>query len=166
MITPPSRSLATSTRRHLRGACLWFVIASCGAAPMPMTVSNQPVAVPVSGTVSGGPELVRFSGNVHVRSTLVRDLDTGKPPMVQLAIDLVDLVGKGLTSGARYISLAEFVNSTELDAHEIIELSFPFHPDTRKGHLVARAGLLALTLRFDARNGAIVEAACRVSGLQ
>jgi len=25
---------------------------------------------------------------------------------------------------------------------------------------------LALTLRFDARNGAIVEAACRVSGLQ
>ncbi len=107
-----------------------------------------------------------FSGNVHIRSTLVRDPDFGKPPTVQLAIDLAGLVGKGLHSGAKYVSSAEFVNSTELNANETIELTFPFHADSRKGHLVARAGLLALTLKFDARNGAIVGAACRVSGME
>jgi len=127
--------------------------------------ATQSAVVPVSGSVGGAPEVVAFSGNVHVRSTLVKDPDFGKPPTVQLAIDLVDVVGKGLTSGAKYISTAEFLNSTEIDAHDVIEVTFPFQPSSAKGHLVARAGLLALTLKFDARNGAITSAACRVSGI-
>lgn len=138
----------------------------CAAAPVSTRVDNPVIAVPVSGTVDGAPELVRFSGSVQVRSTLVRDLDGGKPPLVQLAIDLVDVVGRGLRSGARYVSRAEFVNSTELDAHEVIEFTFPFLPDSSKGHLAPRSGQIALTLRFDARNGAIVAAACRISGVQ
>ena len=76
------------------------------------------------------------------------------------------MVGKGLTSGARYVTTAEFLNTTELDAHEVIEVTFPFQPDSRKGHAVARAGLLALTLKFDARNGAIIGANCRVSSIE
>jgi hypothetical protein len=148
------------------GACLCLSIALCAAAPVSTRVDNPVVTVPVSGTVDGAPELVRFSGNLQVRSTLVRDLDGGKPPLVQLAIDLVDLVGRGLSSGARYVSRAEFVNSTELDAHEVIEFTFPFLPDSRKGHLVPRSGQIALTLRFDARNGAVIDAACRISGVQ
>jgi hypothetical protein len=122
--------------------------------------------VPVSGTVGGAPEAVVFSGNLHVSSRLVTDPDFGKAPSVHLSIDMIDVVGKGMTSGARYVSHAEFVNSAALNANETIELTFPFHPDSRKGYLVARAGMLALTLKFDARNGAILGAACRISGLQ
>lgn len=158
--------LGATARRLVGAAGLWLLVATASASPLPVRVVNAAVAVPVSGTVDGAPELVRFSGNVQVRSTLVRDLDTGKPPLVQLAIDLVDLVGQGMSSGARYVSQAEFVNSAELEAHEVIELSFPFHPGTRKGHQVARTGQLALTLRFDARSGAIIGANCRVSGVQ
>ena len=129
--------------------------------------AEQTAVVPVFfGTVGGVPEVVAFSGNVHIRSNLIKDPDFGKPPTVQLAIDLVDIVGKGMTSGARYVTTAEFINSTEIDSHDVIEVSFPFQPHSKKGHLVARAGLLALTLKFDARNGAIIGAAGRVSGIQ
>jgi hypothetical protein len=130
-----------------------------------VAVHAATTVVPVSGTVGGAPEAVVFSGHLQVQSRLVKDPDFGKAPTVHLAIDLVDVVGKGLSSGARYVSGAEFVNSTELHANETIELTFPFHPESRKGHLVARAGLLALTLKFDARNGAIVGASCRVSSI-
>jgi hypothetical protein len=109
-----------------------------------LVAAAQTTIVPVSGTVGGAPELVAFTGNVHIRSTLVKDPDFGKPPTVQLAVDLVDIVGKGLTSGARYVSSAELHNSTELDAHEVIEMTFPFQPASSKGHLVARAGMMAL----------------------
>ena len=141
------------------GLCLLLATVASAVA------ATQSAVVPVSGTVGGAPEVVAFSGKVHVRSTLVKDPDFGKPPTVQLAIDLFDMVGKGLTSGAKYVTNAEFVNSTEIDAHEVIEVTFPFQPSTSKGHLVARAGLMALTLKFDARNGAIIGAACRVSGI-
>ena len=153
-------------RRRICALCL------AGAAAFAMSfvargaTATQTTVVPVSGTVGGAPEVVRFKGNVHIRSTLVKDPDFGKPPSVQLAIDLVDMVGKGLTSGARYVTTAEFLNTTELDAHEVIEVTFPFQPDSRKGHAVARAGLLALTLKFDARNGAIIGANCRVSSIE
>ncbi len=129
------------------------------------TGSARSATVVVSGSVGGAPEVVAFSGKVQIRSHLVTDPDFGKPPTVHLAIDLVDLIGKGLTSGAKYVSTAEFVNSTEVDANEVIELTFPFQPESRKGHLVARAGNLALTLRFDARNGAVISGTGRVSGL-
>ena len=126
----------------------------------------QTTTVPVSGMVGGAPEVVAFSGNVQIRSLLVKDPDFGKPPTVQLSIDLVDVIGRGLTSKAKYVTTAEFINSTEIDANEVIELTFPFQPESRKGYLVARAGLMALTLKFDARNGAITGAACRISGIE
>jgi hypothetical protein len=133
---------------------------TCAATGAPRTAT-----VPVSGSVGGAPEIVAFSGKVQIRSHLVTDPDFGKPPTVHLAIDLVDMVGKGLSSGAKYVSSAEFMNSTEVDANEVIELTFPFQPETRKGHLVARAGNLALTLRFDARSGAVISGTGRVSGI-
>ena len=147
-------------RAMAAGLCLFAGLA-VGAATAP-----QSTAVPVSGTVGGAPEVVAFSGKVQIRSHLVRDPDFGKPPTVQLAIDLVDVIGKGLTSGAKYVSTAEFVGSTEIDANEVIEVTFPFQPESRKGHMVARAGMMALTLKFDARNGAIIGASCRVSGIE
>ncbi len=130
------------------------------------TGAPRSATVPVSGTVGGAPEIVAFSGKVQIRSHLVTDPDFGKPPTVHLAIDLVDVIGKGLTSGAKYVSTAEFVNTAEIDANEVIELTFPFQPESRKGHLVARAGNLALTLRFDARNGAVISGTGRVSGIE
>jgi hypothetical protein len=146
----------------LRAAAVDLVAGWLGS----VAAAEQTSVVPVSGTVGGAPELVAFTGNVHIRSHLVKDPDFGKPPTVQLSIDLVDLVGKGLTSGARYVTTAEFINSTEIDSHEVIEVSFPFQPSSKKGFLVARAGLLALTLKFDARNGAVIGAAGRVSGIE
>ena len=74
---------------------LWLAVGMAGGA----VAAGQVAVVPVSGTVGGPPELVAFRGNVHIRSTLIKDPDFGKPPTVQLAIDLVDVIGKGLTSG-------------------------------------------------------------------
>lgn len=143
------------------GLCLLLGPVSRAATGAPRSAT-----VAVSGSVGGAPEVVAFSGKVQIRSHLVTDPDFGKPPTVHLAIDLVDLVGKGLTSGAKYVSTAEFVNSTEIDANEAIEMTFPFQPESRKGHLVARAGNLALTLRFDARNGAVISGTGRISGIE
>ncbi len=151
------------SRRRLMTAVLCL---AAGQWTHAATGSPQSATVPVSGTVGGVPEVVAFSGKVLIRSQLVKDPDFGKSPTIQLAIDLVDVVGKGLTSGAKYVSTAEFVNSTEVDANEVIELTFPFQPESRKGHLVARAGNLALTLRFDARNGAVISGTGRVSGIE
>lgn len=123
-------------------------------------------SVPASGVVGGVPESVAFSGSVHLRSTLVPDPDFGKPLAVRLAIDLVDLTGRGLSSGARYVTSAEFVQRVELEMNEPIELTFPFQPQSRRGYLAARAAALVLTLRFDARNGAVVGASCRVNEVE
>ena len=158
----------TSARLWLRAVALGLGLGlavglSAGEAA---TAHSQTASVQVSGTVGGAPEVVAFSGKVQIRSQLIKDPDFGRPPTVQLAIDLVDVVGKGLSSGAKYVSTAEFVNSAEIDANEVIELTFPFQPESRKGHLVARAGNLALTLRFDARNGAVIGGTCRVSGIE
>jgi hypothetical protein len=155
---------AASAWRRAGGIVLAVSLAASLFASSAAASSNA--VVPVSGTVGGAPEVVSFSGKVRIRSTLVKDPDFGKPPTVQLAIDLIDVVGKGLTSGAKYVTTAEFINNTELDGHEVIEISFPFQPDSSKGHLTARAGLMALTLKFDARDGAIIGAACRISGVQ
>ncbi len=143
------------------GLCLYAVQLTYAVTGAP-----QSATVPVSGTVGGAPEVVAFSGKVQIRSHLVTDPDFGRPPTVHLAIDLVELIGKGLTSGAKYVCTAEFVNNTEIDANEVIEVTFPFQPESRKGHLVARAGNLALTLRFDARNGAVISGTGRVSGVE
>ncbi len=130
-----------------------------------ITGSPRSATLPVSGTVGGAPEGVAFSGTVQIRSHLVTDPDFGKPPTVHLAIDLVDLIGRGLTSGAKYVTTAEFVSSAEVNANEVIELTFPFQPQSKKGHLVARSGNIALTLRFDARNGAVIGGSGRVSSI-
>lgn len=126
----------------------------------------QAASVPAAGTVGGLPEGVVFSGSVHLRSTLVHDPDFGKPLTVRLAIDLVDLTGRGLSSGARYVTAAEFVQRIEIDANEPIELTFPFQPQSRRGYMAARSAGLVLTLKFDARNGAIVGASCRVHEIE
>lgn len=130
------------------------------------TPKQHTAAIAVSGTVGGAPEAVRFSGQVQIQSHLVRDPDFGRATVVQLAIDLVDVVGKGMTSGARYVSQAELINSVEVNSNEVIEVTFPFHPESRKGHLVARSANLALTLRFDARSGALIQGSGRVSSIE
>ncbi len=158
------KSVVTRLRLQSLAVTLCLLVGS-GFAAAPVAQLNS-ITVPASGTVGGVPEGVAFSGNVLIRSHLVKDPDFGKPPTVQLSIDLIDLVGKGTRSGAKYVSMAEFVNSTEIDANEVIELTFPFQPESRKGHLVARAGNLALTLRFDARNGAVISGSGRVSGIE
>ena len=160
----PQRECASAPRARWKAFAAGLLLSlgvAAGAAAAPHVAF-----VPVVGTVGGAPEGVVFSGSVQIRSTLVKDPDFGRPPSVQLTIDLVELVGKGLISGAKYVSSAEFVHRTELNSNETIELTFPFHPDSRKGQLAARAGLMLLTLKFDARNGAVTGAACRVAGIE
>lgn len=158
--------IMTNARLRLMAVALGLGLAVGVSTGEAATAHSHSASVQVSGTVGGAPEVVAFSGKVQIRSQLIKDPDFGRPPTVQLAIDLVDVVGKGLSSGAKYVSTAEFVNSTEIDANEVIELTFPFQPESRKGYLVARAGTLALTLRFDARNGAVIAGTGRVSGIE
>lgn len=132
----------------------------------PIATPQQSAMVAVSGSVGGAPETVAFSGKVQIRSHLVRDPDFGRPTMVHVAVDLVDVVGRGMTSGARYVSSTELVNSVEVNSNEVIEMTFPFHPESRKAHLVARSANLALSLRFDARNGAVISGSGRVSSIE
>lgn len=151
----------------LSAALLFGLAPSIGlAGGNAVATAQQSATVAVSGSVGGAPEVVSFSGKVQIRSHLVRDPDFGRPTMVHVAIDLVDVVGKGMTSGARYASSAELVNSIEVTSNEVIEMTFPFHPESRKAHLVARSANLALVLRFDARNGAVISGSGRVSSIE
>jgi hypothetical protein len=115
------------------------------AAPVQSTI-----VIPIAGTVGGPPESVSISGNVQIKSTLVLDPDFNRPAAVLLSIDfLPNVTGRGLSTGTSYVAPAEQELVRPLADALVIQMTFPFFPDTPGGFLSARSGLVAFTLSYD-----------------
>src|SRR5437899_368039 len=120
-----------------------------GTAVLAAPVQNT-IVIPIAGTVGGPPESVSISGNVQIKTTLVLDPDFGNPPAVLLSIDfLPNVTGRGLSTGTNYVAPGEQDLIRPLADALVIEMTFPFFPDTPGGFLSARSGLASFTLTYD-----------------
>ena len=120
------------------------------------------VTVPISGTVSGQPESVSLSGNLLIVSTFVTD-STLAVPKERLSLELVDVSGIGLTSGAKYVATGEDRLLRQLALSDHIEIMFPFYPATAGGARSARSAMASVTLEFNLLSGALTRATATFS---
>ena len=115
------------------------------------------LTIPIAGTVDGVTESVSLSGSAEIVSTLVLDPDFATLPREIISIKLVNVSGVGLLTGASYVAEGEDVMMRLLAAEDLLEITFPFHPDTPGGEDLARSALASITLNFDVLTGALTD---------
>ena len=130
----------------------------------PSARADSSVAIAISGTVDGTPESVYVSGLAQITSSLVKtDPKFNHPPRVILSIDLHNVTGKGLSTGATYVTKAQDEVLRPLAPSDLVAIAFPFYPNTTIGFRSARAGLASFNLSFDVTTGAITGGTATVS---
>src|SRR2546428_6638348 len=114
------------------------------------------VAIPIFGTVDGSPESVYVTGVAQITSALVQtDAKFHHPRRVILSIDLQNLSGQGLSTGAAYVTESQEDVMRPLVASDQVEITFPLYSEGLGGLTSARAGLASFTLTFDVSTGAL-----------
>ena len=127
-------------------------------------LADSSVAIAISGTVDGSPESVYVSGLAQITSTLVKaDLTFNHPPRVILSFDLHNVSGKGLSTGATYVTKTQDDMLRLLAPSDVVAITFPLYPNTAAGFRSARAGLASFKLSFDVTTGAITGGTATVS---
>jgi hypothetical protein len=125
-----------------------------GRSTLTTAVTSLAVAAPSAGTA----ETVSFSNaNIRIDSTLARDPTLLTPPQVILNFTFLKALGVGLTSKASYIADYRVTKLRPLVGTDVIEIIFPFYPNTATGSREARSGRASFTLTFDT-NGVITGA--------
>ena len=138
-------------RPYLLVAMLAGLLATTTAAR-----AASPVTIPISGTVDGSPERVAVSGLARITSTLVKsDAKFHHPPRVILDFDLRGVSGTGISTRTRYVTRGRDELLRLLVPSDVIEVTFPLQPHTRKGFTEARSALASFTLSFDVNTGAL-----------
>src|SRR5213593_3830162 len=118
--------------------------------------ADSSVAVAVFGTVDGAPERVYVSGVAQITSRLMKTgAKFNHPRSVMLSIDLHEVSGQGLSTGATYVVTGQDEVLRQLVASDLVEITFPLYPDEPGGFTSARAGLASFTLTFDVSTGAL-----------
>jgi len=119
-------------------------------------LADSSAAIAISGTVDGLPESVYVSGLAQITSTLVKaDAKFHHPRRVILSIDLHNVSGQGLSTGATYVTTAQDEVMRRLVASDVVEITFPLYSNEAGGLASARAGLASFRLTFDVRTGAL-----------
>ena len=127
-------------------------------------LADSSIAIAISGTVDGSPESVYVSGLAQITSTLVKtDPKFNHPPRVILSFDLHNVSGKGLSTGAMYVTKTQDDMLRPLAPSDVVAITFPLYPNTAIGFRSARAGLASFTLNFDVTTGAITGGTATVS---
>lgn len=130
----------------------------------PSALADSSVAIPISGTVDGSPESVYVSGLAQITSTFVKaDLKFNHPAMVMLSIDLHNVTGRGLSTGATYVITNQNEIMRPLVASDVVQITFPFYPNGSGGFTSARAGVASFTLNFNLTTGALTGGTAAVS---
>jgi hypothetical protein len=130
----------------------------------PSALADSSVAIAISGTVDGSSESVYVSGLAQITSTLVKtDPKFNHPPRVILSVDLSNVTGKGLRSGATYVTKSQDELLRPLVPSDQIAMAFPLYPNTTIGFRSARAGLASFNLSFDVTTGNITGGTATVS---
>jgi len=133
----------------------WWAGAPASAAPIPIVTTT--ILIPISGTVTGQPENVGFSGQAQVSSDLVQDASRFQaPPAVFLTIDLSNVSGTGLSTGAKYVAGdKESPVIRKLVSSDTVEVTFPVYRSTATGMSATRWGVASFVLNFDLSTGAL-----------
>ncbi len=127
-------------------------------------LADSSVAIAISGTVDGSPESVYVSGLAQITSTFVKaDPTFNHPPRVILSFDLHNVSGKGLSTGAMYVTKSQDDMLRLLAPSDVVAITFPLYPNNAAGFRSARAGLASFTLSFDVTTGAITGGTATVS---
>lgn len=162
----------TGARRALSaiplvGVLLLFWNTSAPAQTAVAHPTQSTVVLPVSGTVAGSAvsttaastsENVFFANaNVQIDSTLARDADLREKPVVILNITFLKAYGMGETSKTKYLADTRVTKTRALQGTDVIEVTFPFAPDTPQGFLESRSGRATFALTFDS-NGVLTGA--------
>jgi hypothetical protein len=158
----------SGTRRRLAVlpmALLVLTGATCAMAQVaPANPTKSTVNILVSGTVPGAPEAVAFTNAaVQIGSTLSRDSDRDKSPVLIVDISFIKATGIGAITGTQYVAEAQVTKLRPFKANEVIEVTFPFSASTTAGATLttaatkalseARAGRAIFTLTFDTNGG-------------
>ena len=117
--------------------------------------SSGTTMVAYSGTVDGPPESVFLSGFVGIKATVVRDPESGRPPIVLLHIDLSNVVGVGITTGSTYVASGDQDLIRPLAASDVVDVTFAIVPKRAEGALEARTALASFTLTFNVATGVL-----------
>jgi len=127
-------------------------------------LADSSVAIAISGTVDGSPESVYVSGLAQITSTFVKaDLTFNHPARVILSFDLHNVSGKGLSTGAMYVTKTQDDMLRLLAPSDVVAITFPLYPNTATGFRSARAGIASFNLSFDVTTGNITGGTATVS---
>ena len=119
-------------------------------------LADSAVTIAISGTVDGSPESVYLSGLAQVTSAFVKtDPKFNHPPRVILSIDLHNVSGRGLATGATYVTTGQDELLRPLVASDLVEVTFPFYTSGPRGSASARTGLASFRLNFNVTTGAL-----------
>src|SRR5437870_13281524 len=125
-------------------------------------LADSSVAVAVFGTVDGAAEGVYGSGVAQITSKVMKvGPKFNHPRSVMLSIDLHNVSGQGLSTGATYVITGQDEVLRQLVASDLVEITFPLYPDG--GFTSARSGLASFTLTFDVSTGALTGGRATVS---
>ncbi|WPC06104.1 hypothetical protein SBP02_04950 [Pseudomonas benzenivorans] len=152
----------------LAGAAAGLLSRSAGAAPsqpQPQSFARREslLVVPIAGSLDGEPEDIELQGRAKIRSTAFTDADLGEPPGVLLAIDFLNVIGVGESTGTRYFVHGEHTVVRRLRESDRVELSFPISPVGARETAATRAVRAAFELSFDLDNGKLQAATARFS---
>jgi len=126
--------------------------------------AGSSVAVPIFGTVDGTPESVYVSGVAQITSKLMKtSAKFNHPRSVMLSIDLHNVSGQGLSTGATYVTESQEEVLRPLVASDQVEITFPLYSEGLGGLTSARAGLASFTLTFDVGTGALTGGTATIS---
>jgi hypothetical protein len=115
--------------------------------------SSGTTVIPYSGTLDGLPESVFLFGLAQITMRVVRDPDFGQPPVVVLSIDLGNVFGVGVATGASYVTSGRQELIRPLVASDLVEITFAVIPNRPGGALAARQAVASFTLNYDTTSG-------------
>jgi len=114
--------------------------------------------VPIAGTVSGQPESVSFSGAARIDVTEAADNLSGSVPRMVVSITLIDVSGRGSSTGATYLLSGQTTLTRRLSANDLIEVTFPFFVRGSPAVAVTRTAVASLSYSYDPKSGRLVSA--------
>jgi hypothetical protein len=143
-----------NTRRQLILAVL-----SLSFLPVPALVAQtaSTLSVPIAGTIFGLPESVFFSGTAQI-TVRPAQADVASVPRVVISIDLGDLSGKGLSSGAAYSASGQLNLTRRLVAGDVIRATIPFFARGAGPTARGRTAVASFSFDYDVTTGALTSA--------
>ena len=119
--------------------------------------------VAIAGTVTGLPESVYFTGPAQLSTRPAPGRIAGATAHVVVSIDLRQLSGRGLSTGASYVSSGHANLTRVFAASDLIQLTFPFVRDGAGPVSPSRTGVATFVLAYDVTTGALTAAAATIA---